>query len=130
MNDRRIMVANAIWNEWIRRGNVRGIDFANARAVSDRGDGQWSDLVANAFDSADAAIAALDAIESGEALAPTPCLACGGEREDAEARYCRACQQEYDKHMARTVTHARPRRAKRAAGSTATKIERNEGAQS
>lgn len=109
-------VAEAIWNEWIRRGNVRGLTYARAVKLTTGTTNNWSEQVNNARDTARAALIAMSMIQIGRPILPAPCISCGGVRESDDGDYCGECADDHPSG-AFSVETSKARKAARAAGS-------------
>lgn len=111
------LLAEAIWNEWIRRGNVRGMTYARAVELTTGTTNNWSEQVNNARDTARAALVAMSRIQAGIAILPAPCLDCGGVRNPDDGDYCAECAG-YHPSGAMYVETSKARSAKRPARSS------------
>lgn len=109
-------LAEAIWNEWIRRGNVRGLTYARAVKLTTGTTNNWSEQVNNARDTARAALMAMSMIQIGKPILPAPCISCGGVRHPDDGDYCADCT-DYHPSGAMYVETSKARKATRASGS-------------
>lgn len=116
-------VAKAIWNGMIERGNIRGMTYEKAVALTERGDGNWRELVEQVNHAALTSVTATNALRAGYPIEPTPCVSCGRVRADTDSGdYCADCAAYVDRAMPVVNRSTRPRSGVRAAGSTITRV--------
>lgn len=90
--DLREFVAEEIWNELIRIGDIAGVSYTDvSRAVANGQSPSWAGKLRQVRASANAALYILTTVPGGLTPRPAPCLDCGKDREDRKLLYCTAC---------------------------------------